>query len=73
MLSILSILLGTKRRDKTSERREQAGSRRIATILQKHDSCGPASRHRFPKFVTDKNEKDQMATRMELRARWGLP
>ena len=53
MFSTLRILLGNKRCDETSERRERAGSKRIATTLQKHDNCNAASRHRFPNFVTD--------------------
>ena len=53
LLNILRIFLGTNCSDETSERRERAGSIRIATTLQKHDKCGPASRHRFSKLVTD--------------------
>ena len=53
MLSILRILLGTKRSAETSEKRERAGTRRIATTLQKHDNYSTASRHRYPNFVTD--------------------
>ena len=36
MLSILRILVGTRRSEETSRRRERAGTRRIATTLQKH-------------------------------------
>ena len=53
ILSILKILFGTKRGDEKSEIRERAGSRQIATTLQKHDNCSPSSRHRFPKLVID--------------------
>ena len=53
MFKALRILLGTKRCDEKFEIRERAGSRQIATALQKHDICSPASRHRFPKLVKD--------------------
>ena len=45
ILSILRILFGTKRSDEKFEIRERAGSRRIATTLQKHDNYSSASRH----------------------------
>ena len=47
LLSNLRILFDTKRGDEKSEIRERAGSRQIATTLQKHDNCSLASRHRF--------------------------
>ena len=63
MLSILRILFGTNRGDEKSEIRERAGSRQLVTTLQKHDSCSPASRHRFPKLVIDSNADDKMRSK----------